>query len=447
MATAVPDTVALQQTMRMLPEYQERLAKDLIANIYYTDPETGVVSGIASVDPLRGMQLYQTADGGRPTDPAQGARDADGNLIKLYRSSAEGGGFTTDMSQALTDQYGTPIGAVMGGVPEADIMQFTDAQKSAINLLAQPRIDPQTGESLGPQGIGLYEPLFQDAQATFEEGVDSFKEGISSLGDTTAAYDPEGQIVYDTVTDPSTGQVTRTPRTDPTTGEFITRGGYKQFYDPFVEDVIDVTQAEIQRAGDIAGIGSRAQAVAQGAYGGSRQAVTEQELQRNIDDRKARIGAQLRSAAFTGAQKQAQGAFENQMKRGQTASQLFGQLGQGIGALGTRQGALGEASQAALQRDVNALFNVGSLEQAQQQSEYDVQRAAAIERAYEPFQRFGFVSDILQGVPTTQSTLGITSVPRPNPVASILGTAQSLSAGGGNIGGILGAIQNTSGSR
>ena len=414
MATAVPDTVALQQTMRMLPEYQERLAKDLIANIYYTDPETGVVSGIASVDPLRGMQLYQTADGGRTTDPAQGARDADGNLIKLYRSSAEGGGFTTDMSQALTDQYGTPIGAVMGGVPEADIIQFTDAQKAAINLLAQPRIDPQTGESLGPQGIGLYEPLFQDAQATFEEGVDSFKEGISSLEDTTGAYDPTS---------------------------------YKDFYNPFVEEVIDVTQADIQRAGDIAGIGDRAQAVAQGAYGGSRQAVAEQELQRNIDDRKARIGAQLRAAAFTGAQKQAQGAFENQMKRGQTASQLFGQLGQGIGALGTRQGALGEASQAALQRDVNALFNVGSLEQAQQQSEYDVQRAAAIERAYEPFQRFGFVSDILQGVPTTQSTLGITSVPRPNPVASILGTAQSLSAGGGNIGGILGAIQNTSGSR
>tara|TARA_R100001510_G_scaffold42400_1_gene38814 strand:+ start:115 stop:1359 length:1245 start_codon:yes stop_codon:yes gene_type:complete len=414
MATAVPDTVALQQSMRMLPEYQERLAKDLIANVYYTDPETGVVSGIASVDPLRGMQLYQTADGGRTTDPAQGARDADGNLIKLYRSSAEGGGFTTDMSQALTDQYGTPIGAVMGGVPEADIIQFTDAQKAAINLLAQPRIDPQTGESLGPQGIGLYEPLFQDAQATFEEGVDSFKEGISSLEDTTGAFDPTS---------------------------------YKDFYDPFVEEVIDVTQADIQRAGDIAGIGDRAQAVAQGAYGGSRQAVAEQELQRNIDDRKARIGAQLRSAAFTGAQKQAQGAFENQMKRGQTASQLFGQLGQGIGALGTRQGALGEASQAALQRDVNALFNVGSLEQAQQQSEYDVQRAAAIERAYEPFQRFGFVSDILQGVPTTQSTLGITSVPRPNPVASILGTAQSLSAGGGNIGGILGAIQNTSGSR
>ena len=414
MATAVPDTVALQQTMRMLPEYQERLAKDLIANIYYTDPETGIVSGIASVDPLRGMQLYQTADGGRTTDPAQAARDADGNLIKLYRSSAEGGGFTTDMSQALTDQYGTPIGAVMGGVPEADIMQFTDAQKAAINLLAQPRIDSQTGESLGPQGIGLYEPLFQDAQATFEEGVDSFKEGISSLEDTTGAYDPTS---------------------------------YKDFYDPFVEEVIDVTQADIQRAGDIAGIGDRAQAVAQGAYGGSRQAVAEQELQRNIDDRKARIGAQLRAAAFTGAQKQAQGAFENQMKRGQTASQLFGQLGQGIGALGTRQGALGEASQAALQRDVNALFNVGSLEQAQQQSEYDVQRAAAIERAYEPFQRFGFVSDILQGVPTTQSTLGITSVPRPNPVASILGTAQTLSAGGGNIGGILGAIQNTSGSR
>ena len=43
-----------------------------------------------------------------------------------------------------------------------------------------------------------------------------------------------------------------------------------------------------------------------------------------------------------------------------------------------QQAALGESAQAAAQRDINALFNIGGLEQAQRQSEYDVQRAAAI---------------------------------------------------------------------
>jgi hypothetical protein len=170
-----------------------------------------------------------------------------------------------------------------------------------------------------------------------------------------------------------------------------------------------------------------------GAFGGSRQAVAEQELQRNTAQQLADTSARLRSAAFTGAQTQAQNAFQNQMARGQQAAQIFGQLGQGIGQLGTSQAALGEAAQAAASRDVNALFNVGALQQAQQQAEYDVQRASAIEEAYEPFQRFTYMSDIFRGVPSTQQTLASTSTPSPNPVASIFGTAMSLSQGLGSL--------------
>ena len=168
--------------------------------------------------------------------------------------------------------------------------------------------------------------------------------------------------------------------------------------------------------------------------------MAEQELARNAAQQLADTSARLRSAAFTGAQQQAQSAFENQMARGQTAAQIFGQLGQGIGQLGVQQGALGEAAQAAAQRDVNALFNIGGLEQAQRQAEYDVQRAASIEEAYEPFQRFNYMSDILRGVPSTQQTLSSTSVPRPNPVLSLFGTAQSLSSAPGGMAGILGGL-------
>jgi hypothetical protein len=220
-----------------------------------------------------------------------------------------------------------------------------------------------------------------------------------------------------------------------TTGAFDPMS-YQQFYDPFVEDVIRGTEADMRRQADIERQRIGGAAVQAGAFGGSRQAVAEQELQRNVAQQMANTSAQLRSAAFTGAQSQAQNAFQNQMQRGQQAAQIFGQLGQGIGQLGTSQAALGEAAQAAASRDVNALFNVGSLQQAQRQAEYDVQRSAAIEEAYEPFQRFAFMSDIFRGVPSTSQTLTSASTPSPNPVASIFGTAMSLSQG-------LGALSNT----
>jgi hypothetical protein len=370
---ATPDQTVLQQSQQLLPEYQERFLKDLLANIYQTDPETGQVSGIAAMSPLFGQPMM----------------DEQGN--PLFRTVD--GGFTSDPTQAQLDQFGVPIEAVQGGVPRPDIIRFSPAQQRALEL--------------GAQGIGLYEPMMEQAEQTLGTGIGAFQQGISGIGGTTGAFDPRS---------------------------------YRQFYDPFVEDVLRSTEADIQRQADIERQRIGGAAVQAGAFGGSRQAVAEQELQRNAAQQMADTSARLRSAAFTGAQQQAQSAFENQMARGQTAGQIFGQLGQGIGQLGVQQGALGEAAQAAAQRDVNALFNVGALEQAQRQAEFDVQRAGAIEEAFEPFQRFSYMSDIFRGVPSTSQTLASTSVPRPNPVASIFGTAQALSSMPGGMTGILGGL-------
>jgi len=370
----------LQQSQTVLPEYQERLLKDLLANVYYTDPTTGAVSGIAAGSPLYGQAQY----------------DAQGNL--LYRTPE--GGTTTDPTMAARNQQGQPMELVVGGVPRADIMQFTPAQQRATELMTG-RYNPETGQYEGG-GIGLYAPMMEQAEQTYATGLGSYLTGAGGLMGTTGAYDPMS---------------------------------YRQFYDPFVEDVIRGTEADLQRQAAIERQRIGGQAVSAGAFGGSRQAVAEQELQRNVAQQLANTSAQLRSAAFTGAQSQAQNAFQNQMQRGQQAAQIFGQLGQGIGQLGTSQAALGEAAQAAASRDVNALFNVGALQQAQRQAEYDVQRSAAIEEAYEPFQRFAFMSDIFRGVPSTSQTLTSASTPSPNPVASIFGTAMSLSSG-------LGALTN-----
>jgi hypothetical protein len=412
---AAPDQTVLTQSQQLLPEYQERFLKDLLANVYQTDPETGQVSGIAAISPLYGTPMM----------------DEQGN--PLYRTLE--GGFTSDPTQAQTDQFGVPIEAVQGGVPRPDIMQFTDAQKQALLL--------------GAQGIGLYEPMMEKAEATLGTGVGAFQRGIS--GDQPM-LDAQGSPLFVTAdgrftADPS--QASLDPSGQPmqamqggigaTTGAYDPTS-YTSFYDPFVNEVITNVETDINRQADIERQRIGGAAVQAGAFGGSRQAVAEQELARNAAQQIADTSARLRSAAFTGAQQQAQSAFENQMARGQTAAQIFGQLGQGIGQLGVQQGALGEAAQGAAQRDVNALFNVGALEQAQRQAEYDVQRSGAIEEAYEPFQRFSYMSDIFRGVPSTSQTLASTSVPRPNPVASIFGTAQALSSMPGGMTGILGGL-------
>jgi len=377
----------ISKQMTLLPEYQENFLKDLLANIYQVDPETQEVTGIASKSPLYGEPIL----------------DASGNQMFVGAD----GNPTSDASQAQVDQYGNPVMATDGGVAQPDVIRFTDAQQKALNLLTGD-IDPDTGEYTY-EGIGAFQDELDRAKAVQEFGVDAVD---ASMG----RYDPQGQIVRD---------ADGNPMIDPTTGEPMREGGYKDFYDPFVEDVIDTTLADIRREGDIANIGARAEAVGAGAFGGSRQAIAEQELQRNIEDRAARTSAQLRSAAYTGAQNQAQSAFENQMKRGQGAGQLFQSLGTGIGALGEAQQALG-------QKDVNALFNVGSLEQQQLQSEYDVQRAAQLEEAYEPFARFSYMRDILSGVPSSGTSLAASATPQASPLANVLGGASTqISAGGG----------------
>ena len=106
---------------------------------------------------------------------------------------------------------------------------------------------------------------------------------------------------------------------------------------------------------------------------------------------------------------------------------------------GTTQMAAGEATQAAGTRDVNALFNLGTLEQQQAQAELDVGRQAAMETAYEPYQRMGFLSDLFRGVPTLSSSMSVASTPSKSPVQTFLGYGMGLSGlQSGGYGGLLG---------
>lgn len=397
----------IQKQMTLLPDYQEKFLKDLLANIYQVDEETGTITGIAATSPLYGTPVM---------DPETGEQ--------MYVGAD--GAFVTDPTQAVTDQYGEPILATEGGVAAPDIIGFTDAQMQAIARMTG-GVDPVTGEQY-EGAMDAYQPYLDQSLEAFTSGTDI----AETAG--TARYDPLGQIVYDTVTDPVTGETSQVARTD-AEGNVVREGGYKEYYDPFVEEVIDTQRADIQEALEREKRALGAKAGSMGAFGRRRDLIEGQTIGEAIGE-EAKLAAQLRSAAYTGAQQQAQSAFENQQKRGIQAGQLFQGLGTGIGALG-------EAAQNLGFQDVNALFNIGQLEQGQLQREFDVQRAGQLEEAYEPFARFSYMRDILSGVPSSGTSLAASATPTASPLANIMTNANLAS--GQNIFGGLGSLKNTSG--
>jgi len=417
----------IQKQMSLLPEYQEKFLKDLLANIYQTDEETGTITGIAAKNPLYGQPIYQTEDGSTTQDPTQAMMDPDGNPIQFYET--EGGEYTTDPTQAMMDQYGAPIFAVEGGVAVPDVIGFTDSQTEAIARLTG-GVDPVTGEQYESM-MGAYQPFIDDSLSAFESGV-------SAVEGSMGAYDPQGQIQYETITN-ADGTTSQVPKLD-AAGQPIRTGGYKDFYDPFVEDVIDASKVDLKEALEVERNRLGQEAGGLGAFGRRRDVLEGTAVGKSAAE-EAKLGAQLRSAAYTGAQTQAQSAFENQQKRGQTAGQLFQGLGTGIGALG-------EAKQSLGFQDVNTLFNTGALEQNQLQAEYDVQRASQLEEAYEPFARFSYMRDILSGVPSSGTSLAASATPQASFMSGALSRANSIYGGQGGsnpILGGLGGIKNVSG--
>ena len=519
----------LGRDANFIPEYQEHFLKDLLANIYNVELDSEgnplldasgqpIVTGIAADSPLFGTPVL----------------DAQGNQV-----------FETDPTtgEQLLDFRGQPIPKVEGGVRRPDVAPLTPNQLEAIRL--------------SEEGVGAFGPMFDQAQASFGgfelnadgsvktdaqgnpirsgaigqvgQGADALGQGITTVKGTTGLYDTDTRrgasdpifsdysqdVIGDTSGNIDTARRDLSAagafglgaaaegigRLDPTTTGFDPQGigsFMNQYEDAAVQQAIqDIARAGQQQRNELG-----AQAVGAGAFGGSREAIAQAELGRNILEQQGRTAAGMRQAGFESAAQRAQqafedqqrrgqsaaqlqgqlgqagastamdaagssanlamglsglrgtgfemaqnlgqSAFEDQMRRGQTASQIFGSLGQGLGSLagqqtdiGVRQAALGEAAQQAGQSDVNALFNIGALEQGQMQSEYDVQRQADIEEAYEPFQRFSYMSDIFRGVPSTQSTMTVSSVPAPSPVSTVLGMTQGLqgyrNAGGGGI--------------
>ena len=215
----------------------------------------------------------------------------------------------------------------------------------------------------------------------------------------------------------------------------FTPTSYQEFMDPYTEDVIATTQADIARQGAIQQNQLGAGAVGAGAFGGSRQGIAQGEIARNVMDQQARTGAQLRSQGFAQAQQSAQQAAQQQLRQ----AQLGGQLGvsqAGLGQLGQQMGV----------QDINTLLGIGGLEQGQTQKGLDIARANELAEQALPYQQVGFMSDIFRGVPALQSTYSTTTSPGPSTSSQLLGLGiAGLGAAGsaGSFGNLFGGSRAT----
>jgi hypothetical protein len=172
------------------------------------------------------------------------------------------------------------------------------------------------------------------------------------------------------------------------------------YMSPYMQNVVDFQKSQALRDFGIGQPMRRAQAVGQGAFGGSRQAIAEAEAERGLM-------SQLQGIQATGTQK----AFEDAQRQQQFGAQLglqgYGTALQGLGQAGQAAGTLGQlgTQQFGAQKDIiNLQSTLGREQQALEQNKINQAiQDYAIQQQY-PMMQLGFLSNMIRGLPMQSQT-------------------------------------------
>ena len=161
---------------------------------------------------------------------------------------------------------------------------------------------------------------------------------------------------------------------------YYTPGGISQFYNPFEQDVVQQTMQDMQKQNLQQGIADRAGAISQGAFGGSRGRLMEQERERSFGRGMMEGIGGIRSKGFGQA-----------MQGAQTAAQ-------GLGGMGQMFGNLGMTGQRGLMGQMQAMNQMGQTGRGIQDRMYGAQFDAANRMGQEPWQRMGQWGGMMQNM-------------------------------------------------
>ena len=193
------------------------------------------------------------------------------------------------------------------------------------------------------------------------------------------------------------------------TPETVTAGTFpgvdiSQYMNPYTQEVIDRSLADIERQRLMQQQQTSAQAQAAGAFGGSRQGVAQALTNEAFARQAAQTSANLRQQGFGQATGLAQSDLNRQLQA-QQLNQAAGLQGAGF-QLGAQSqlGGMGLTGYNLAQTELDRFMANEAAKQAQQGQLYGQQVGQATSFFGQPAQALGYVPSAISGLPYSQST-------------------------------------------
>lgn len=194
-------------------------------------------------------------------------------------------------------------------------------------------------------------------------------------------------------------------------------GSMQAYMSPYVQNALEPQMREAARSSAIQGQQNQAQAVQQGAFGGSRSAIVEAERQRNLGQQQSDIYGRGMQSAFEQARQ---------------AQQFGSTLGlQGLQAAGQMAGTLGQLGQTQFgqQKDIiQGQATMGAQQQGLEQQRLAQQYQDFAAQRQHPYQQLSFMSDMLRGLPLSQYSQTMYQQPT-SPLATAAGLGMTYMGG------------------
>ena len=221
-----------------------------------------------------------------------------------------------------------------------------------------------------------------------------------------------------------------------------------QYMSPYLEAAMAPQLREAERASQMQGQKNAAQAVGQGAYGGSRSALVEAERQRNLGMQQGDIRAKGYQDAFTNAQAQFN-ADQARAMQAQTANVGQQQFGANLGMQGlstglnaaNQLGTLG-AQQFGQEKEAIGLQNqLGTQQQQLEQQKINQQIQNYANQQQWGMQQLSNMNAMLRGLPL-QTTTTQTYQAAPSTASQVIGAGTALAGIAGKTAKSGGSVKN-----
>jgi len=296
-------------------------------------------------------------------------------------------------------------------------------------MAAEPTQVTQTQVGFAPELAPYGQRLLGRAESLFDEGYQQYQpERVAQFSplqqmsyENAGLMQPQGQLQDATAMagQAGLGALNTSYTYNPfQTKAFNSPGMAESYMSPYMANVVARQQQDAQRQSQIAQQAQGAQAARSGAFGGSGDYLMRGQAAGNLARQKGDIFAQGQQAAY----QQGMGQFNQEQAATANAAQLNaqqGQFGAGLGLQGlqtalTSANALGNLGNTQFQQGmgINALQNqYGLQQQAQMQKDLDTKYQDFLGYQNYPYKQIGFMSDILRGMPLTQTGSSIYQAP------------------------------------